>query len=75
MLEKVAQGRMRLETVCEGPFSDEQRKRRLTALVGPNLPTLRVLLSRTVPIFRRPSRRGARTNIVGESAAASSCAG
>ena len=44
MLEKVAQGRMRLETICEGPFSDEQRKRRLTALVATNLQTLRVLL-------------------------------
>jgi RNA polymerase primary sigma factor len=44
MLEKVACGRMRLETVCEGPFSDEQWKRRLTALVAANLQTLHVLL-------------------------------
>jgi RNA polymerase primary sigma factor len=44
MLEKVAEGRMRLETTCEGPFSDEQRKHRLMALIGANLPTLRFLL-------------------------------
>jgi RNA polymerase primary sigma factor len=44
MLQKVSQGRMRLETVCEGPFSDDQRKRRLTALLGPNVRTLQVLL-------------------------------
>ena len=35
MLEKVLLGRMRLETVCEGPFSSEQRKRRLAALLRP----------------------------------------
>ena len=44
MLEKVLQGRMRLEVVCEGPFSDERRKRRFMALIGPNVKTLRVLL-------------------------------
>jgi len=44
MLEKVLRGRMRLEAVCEGPFSDVQRKRRLTALIEPNVRTLQVLL-------------------------------
>ena len=44
MLEKVLRGRMRLETVCEGPFSSEQRKRRLEALLHPNMQTLQVLL-------------------------------
>jgi RNA polymerase primary sigma factor len=44
MLEKVLQGRLRLETVCEGSFSDSQRRRRLAALLGPNLRTLQVLL-------------------------------
>jgi RNA polymerase primary sigma factor len=44
MLEKVLRGRMRLETVCEGPFSSEQRKRRLEALLQPNVQTLQVLL-------------------------------
>ena len=44
MLEKVLQGRMRLEVVCEGPFSSEQRKRRLLALLRPNVQTLQVLL-------------------------------
>lgn len=44
LLEKVALGRLRMETVCEGPFSDPQRKRRLGALLGPNVRTLHVLL-------------------------------
>ena len=44
MLEKVLQGRMRLEVVCEGPFSSEERKRRLVALLRPNVQTLQVLL-------------------------------
>jgi RNA polymerase primary sigma factor len=44
MLERVLHGRMRVETVCEGPFSSEQRKRRLTALLQPNMRTLLVLL-------------------------------
>ncbi len=44
MLERVLQGRMRLEIVCEGPFSSEQRKRRLAASLRPNMQTLRVLL-------------------------------
>ena len=44
MLEKVLRGRMRLETVCEGPFSSEQRKRRLETLLHPNMQTLQVLL-------------------------------
>ena len=44
MLERVSQGRMRLEVVCDGPFSNEQRKRRLTALLRPNVQTLQTLL-------------------------------
>jgi RNA polymerase primary sigma factor len=44
MLEKLATGRLRLESVCEGPFSDPQRKRRFMASLGPNLRTLHVLL-------------------------------
>jgi RNA polymerase primary sigma factor len=44
MLEKVLRGRMRVEAVCEGPFSEPQRKRRLLASMGPNMKTLQVLL-------------------------------
>ncbi len=70
MLEKVLLGRMRLETVCEGPFSSEQRKRRLSALLRPNVRTLQVLLKqnhddfpaavskRTSAEHRRQLRRG-----------------
>jgi RNA polymerase primary sigma factor len=45
MLEKVACGRMRVETVFEGSFADEQRKDRLAAIVAANLRTLHVLLA------------------------------
>jgi RNA polymerase primary sigma factor len=45
MLEKVLSGRMRLEVVCEGPFSDERRKQRLLAWIAPNMHTLQVLLT------------------------------
>jgi RNA polymerase primary sigma factor len=51
MLEKVLQGRMRLEVVCEGPFSSEERKRRLSALLQPNVQTLRVLLRQNRATF------------------------
>jgi RNA polymerase primary sigma factor len=44
MLEKVAQGRMRVETVCEGAISDDNNKRRLMAVIATNLRTLQVLL-------------------------------
>lgn len=44
MLEKVLQGRIRLESVCEGPFSTEARRRRLSALLQPNMRTLLTLL-------------------------------
>jgi RNA polymerase primary sigma factor len=44
MLEKVACGRMRLEVVCDGPFSDPRRKARLAALIAANQKTLHVLL-------------------------------
>jgi RNA polymerase primary sigma factor len=44
MLERVVQGRMRVEMICEGPFTDERRKHRLLAVIGTNLRTLQVLL-------------------------------
>jgi RNA polymerase primary sigma factor len=44
MLEKVARGRMRLETVCEGPYTDPRRKTRLVAFIAANQKTLHVLM-------------------------------
>ncbi|MBN1395088.1 MAG: sigma-70 family RNA polymerase sigma factor [Pirellulales bacterium] len=46
MLEKAALGKIRVESVCEIPFSDRCKKRRLLALIGPNLHTMRDLLRR-----------------------------
>ncbi|MCE5266508.1 MAG: sigma-70 family RNA polymerase sigma factor [Planctomycetaceae bacterium] len=40
LLQKVARGETRIETVCEGSLSDSDRRQRLLALVGPNAHTL-----------------------------------
>ena len=46
MLDKVTHGQMRLEVVCEGPRMVDRRKRRLLAVAGPNVHTLRNLVQR-----------------------------
>ena len=46
MLEKAVLGKMRVDVVCEVPFSDRRKKQRLLALIGPNLHTMRDLLRR-----------------------------
>jgi RNA polymerase primary sigma factor len=46
MLDKVAHGRMRPEAACDGSFALDQQKRRVIALVGPNVNTLRNLVWR-----------------------------
>lgn len=45
LLERVADGRMRVKAVCEGHFDDEHAMRRLAAAIGPNLKTLHALLN------------------------------
>jgi RNA polymerase primary sigma factor len=52
ILQKVAEGRMRVEPVCEGSFSGNQQKERILSLLGPNLRTLRDLLRRNHADFR-----------------------
>ena len=44
ILERVAQGRMRLEVACEGPLATDSQKRHLRGVVGPNVRTLRNLV-------------------------------
>ena len=46
MLEKVARGRLRLEVACEGSLVIDEQKRRVLALIGPNVHTLWDLLRR-----------------------------
>jgi RNA polymerase primary sigma factor len=46
ILEKVAQGKMRIEAACEGSLTDSRERQRLMSLVGPNLHTLCNLLQR-----------------------------
>lgn len=46
MLEKVVNGRMRIEAVCEASMTDDGRKRRLMAIIRANLRTLADLLRR-----------------------------
>ena len=46
ILDKVARGRMRLEVACEGPLTIDDQKRRVLAVIGPNVQTLRHLLRR-----------------------------
>ncbi|MEN6451158.1 MAG: sigma-70 factor domain-containing protein, partial [Thermoguttaceae bacterium] len=58
MLDKVAQGKMRVEAVCEGSLSDSRQRDRLNALVGPNLRTLRDLLRRNRLDFSAAVSRG-----------------
>ena len=69
LLDKVAQGRLRLDLVCEGSLNDESLRERLMALVKPNLHTLHNLLrlnrldfeaaesKRQLPQHRRHIRR------------------
>ena len=69
LLDKVAQGRIRLDIVCEGSLNNEALKQRLMALVKPNLHTLHNLLrlnrmdfetavsKRQLPQHRRQVRR------------------
>ncbi len=46
MLDKVARGQMRPEVVCEGSLALDQQKRRLLAVVAPNVHTMQNLLRR-----------------------------
>ena len=46
MLDKVSRGQMRPEVVCEGPRMVDRQKRRLLAVVAPNVHTLRNLVRR-----------------------------
>lgn len=46
MLQKAADGRLRLEVIYEGSLADDHLKQRLLSLLGPNLHTLRSLLRR-----------------------------
>ncbi len=46
LLEKAAEGRMRIEAVCEVSLVNDRKKRQLRATLGPNLQTLRNLLKR-----------------------------
>jgi RNA polymerase primary sigma factor len=46
ILDKVARGRMRLEVACEGPLTIDEQKRRVLAVIAPNVQTLRHLLRR-----------------------------
>lgn len=62
MLEKVLLGKMRVDVVCDAPFSDRQKKQRLRALIGPNLHTMRDLLRRNRGDFAAiVSKRRSRT--------------
>jgi len=45
-LEKAARGETRLENACEGSFGNERWKRRVAAVLEPNLHTLRILVRR-----------------------------
>jgi RNA polymerase primary sigma factor len=63
VLQKVAEGRVRVEPVCEGSFSGNRHKERLLSLLGPNLRTLSDLVRRNRADFyslmaerRRPER-------------------
>jgi RNA polymerase primary sigma factor len=72
MLDKVARGQMRPEAACEGSFSLDEQKRRLMAVVGPNVHTLRNLVWRNrvdfaTAISRRcslPRRQRARRRLL-----------
>ena len=46
LLERVARGRARVETVCEGSISGEEHRCRVTALIAANVATLNDLLRR-----------------------------
>ena len=46
ILGKVLCGRMRLEVACEGPLTIDEHKRRVLAVLAPNVETLRNLLRR-----------------------------
>ena len=47
MLDKVARGQMRPEAACEGSLTLDQQKRRLMAVVAPNVHTLQNLVRRS----------------------------
>lgn len=51
LLEKAAEGRMRIEAVCEVSLVNDRKKRQLRATLGPNLQTLRNLLKRNCADF------------------------
>ena len=61
LLQRVADGRARVETVCEGSVADDEHRRRLTALIAANVATLNDLLRRNRADFsaimspRRPA--------------------
>jgi len=52
ILVRVARGKMRPETACEGSLNIEERKRHLVFAVGPNVQTLRNLLRQNREDFR-----------------------
>ena len=60
LLERVAAGRVRVETVCEGSISSDEHRRRLAALIAANVATLNDLLRRNRAGFPPSCRRGGR---------------
>jgi RNA polymerase primary sigma factor len=61
ILEKVVRGQMRLEVACEGPLTIDEHKRRVLAVIAPNVQTLRNLMRRNRADFSRAiSRRSSR---------------
>ena len=54
ILERVARGRMRVDMICEGTFSTDKQRRRLQAIIAPNLRTLGELLRRNRRDFAEP---------------------
>lgn len=67
MLRKAALGKIRVEVVCDVPFTSRPGKSRLLALIGPNLQTMRDLLRRNRIDFTafasKPKSRTARREI------------
>ena len=58
MLRKAALERIRVEVVCDVPFTSQPDKRRLMRLVGPNLQTMRDLLRRNRVDFAAYASKG-----------------
>ncbi len=59
ILEKVVRGQMRLEVACEGPLTIDEQKRRVLAVIAPNVQTLRNLMRQNRADFSKAISRGA----------------